>query len=144
MRMTRPKVSDVAFSLLIALAVFLAVFGVLVSQGKFVNDDSKSQKAPPLPVEEPPPPTAVKTTPAGAAVAYRITIVAARGSCWVSAHIRSATGPVLAERVLSQGETLRLRGRRIWLVLGAAGNVDVTVNGRSRRIPSGTTTLVLK
>jgi len=47
------------------------------------------------------------------------------------------------ERVLRQGETVKLRGRRIWLQLGAAGNVDVTVDGKDRQIPSGTTNVVL-
>jgi hypothetical protein len=58
-------------------------------------------------------------------------------------HAGSAAGPVLIERVVRSGEQVTLRARRIWLELGAAGNVDITLNGKARAIPSGTTTLVL-
>jgi hypothetical protein len=57
--------------------------------------------------------------------------------------LRAADGAALVERLLRQGEKVTLRGRRIWLELGAAGNVDVLVNGRDRPIPSGTTNVVL-
>jgi hypothetical protein len=50
---------------------------------------------------------------------------------------------VIAEKTLVEGESASLRGRRIWLELGAAGNVDVSVNGRPRPVASGTTELVL-
>jgi hypothetical protein len=59
------------------------------------------------------------------------------------AHAGSAAGPVLIERVVRSGEQVTLRARRIWLELGAAGNVDITLNGKARAIPSGTTNLVL-
>jgi hypothetical protein len=72
-----------------------------------------------------------------------VQIVASRGDCWVVAHKGSADGPSLLERTLQQGERVTLRGRRIWLELGAAGNVDVLVNGRDRPIPNGTTNVVL-
>ena len=59
------------------------------------------------------------------------------------AHAGSVEGPVLIERVVQSGEQVTLRARRIWLELGAAGNVDITLNGKARSIPSGTTSLVL-
>jgi sulfate adenylyltransferase subunit 1 (EFTu-like GTPase family) len=76
-------------------------------------------------------------------IEIEIEIYASRGDCWVSAHKGSESGAALMERVLRQGETVKLRGRRIWLQLGAAGNVDVTVDGKDRQIPSGTTTVEL-
>ena len=42
------------------------------------------------------------------------------------------------------GETVTLRGRKIWLELGAAGNVDVSVDGKERPIPTGTTNVLLR
>ncbi len=72
-----------------------------------------------------------------------VRIVAARGDCWVSARRGSKTGPVLADSVLTAGNTLSLRAQRIWLELGAAGNVDVSVNGRPHKIPTGTTQILL-
>jgi hypothetical protein len=52
-------------------------------------------------------------------------------------------GPALVERVLRTGETVTLRGRKIWLELVAAGNVDVSVDGKGRPIPTGTTNVVV-
>jgi hypothetical protein len=72
-----------------------------------------------------------------------VTITASRGDCWISAHRGSATGPVLAQKTLLEGESTSLRGRKIWLELGAAGNVDISVNGRPRPVSSATTELVL-
>jgi hypothetical protein len=72
-----------------------------------------------------------------------VQIVATRGDCWVSAHKGSPAGPALVERVLHTGETVTLHGRKIWLELGAAGNVDVSVDGKARTIPTGTTNVVL-
>jgi hypothetical protein len=61
----------------------------------------------------------------------------------MSAHRGSATGPLLAEKTLVDGETVSLRARRIWLELGAAGNVDVSVDGQPHPVTPGTTELVL-
>jgi hypothetical protein len=44
---------------------------------------------------------------------------------------------------LHTGETVTLHGRKIWLELGAGGNVDVSVDGKVRPVPSGTTNVVL-
>jgi hypothetical protein len=73
----------------------------------------------------------------------RVQIVASRGDCWVSAHEGSPRGPALVERVVHTGETVTLHGRKIWLELGAAGNVDVSVDGKARPVPSGTTNVVV-
>jgi hypothetical protein len=50
---------------------------------------------------------------------------------------------VLEERLLAQGESVELRGARVWLSIGASGNVDVTVNGEQREIQTGTVAVVL-
>ena len=39
--------------------------------------------------------------------------------------------------MLAQGETVRLRGERIWLSVGAAGNVEVTVDGKPKELVAG-------
>jgi hypothetical protein len=72
-----------------------------------------------------------------------VIVTAARGDCWISARLGSETGKVLDERILAQGESVTLRGARVWLSIGAAANVDVTVNGQDREIQSGTVALVL-
>jgi hypothetical protein len=72
-----------------------------------------------------------------------VIVTAARGDCWISARLGSETGRVLDERILAQGESVTLRGQRVWLSIGAAANVDVTVNGQDREIQSGTVAVVL-
>jgi cytoskeletal protein RodZ len=80
------------------------------------------------------------TTPPSLAT---VIVTAARGDCWISARLGSETGRVLDERILAQGESVTLRGARVWLSIGAAANVDVTVNGQDREIQSGTVAVVL-
>jgi len=50
---------------------------------------------------------------------------------------------VLEERLLAQGESVTLHGERVWMSIGAAANVDVTVNGEDRELQSGTVAVVL-
>jgi Domain of unknown function (DUF4115) len=85
----------------------------------------------------------VTTTAAAPPRPTLVVVTASRGDSWFSARVGSESGRVLDERVLPQGESVRLQGERIWLTVGAAGNVDVTVNGRPRTIAPGTVELVL-
>ena len=85
--------------------------------------------------------SATKTTAASALAT--VVVKAARGDCWISARLGSENGPVLEERLLAQGESVTLRGARVWMSIGASGNVDVTVNGQERQLQSGTVAVVL-
>jgi len=134
----------------------VAVLAGLVSTGHFVGDEGEA-----LPAKHTAASVARKTTPRAASTTWppaatkpdqtvlhrmvqpRVQIVASRGDCWVSAHEGSPRGPALIERVLRTGATVTLRGRKIWLELGAAGNVDVSVDGKARPIPTGTTNVVV-
>lgn len=91
-------------------------------------------------------PTARKATTARAPEAPPPTVVvvtAARGESWFSARLGSANGRVLGERVLARGESARLEAPKIWLTIGASGNVDVTVDGKPLALPPGTVSTVL-
>ncbi len=70
-------------------------------------------------------------------------VKATRGDCWISARLGSESGRVLEERLLAQGESVTLRGAQVWLSIGAAANVDISVNGEDREIQSGTVAVVL-
>jgi hypothetical protein len=59
-----------------------------------------------------------------------LVIAAEEGGSWVEAHSDSETGPVLFAGTLDTGREVRLSARRIWLRLGAANNLTLTVNGR--------------
>jgi hypothetical protein len=145
----RQRWENAAFGVLVAAILAMGVLVLLVLSGHLVADTGEPaatrnntgepttkrqrSKAEPVPATR-----TVRATPVTS-----VTVTATRGDCWISAHRGSATGPVLAERLLAEGEAVTLRGSRIWLQLGAAGNVDVRVNGRARPIPSGTANLVL-
>ncbi len=141
--------SDLLFAVLVAFALVLTVVAGLVLSGRLVSDPSRSDEAAPPPPAAKPRPPRTETQPAAttrskpAVRAESVRIAATRGDCWVVAHAGSADGPVLVERVLRAGEQVTLRAQRIWLELGAAGNVDITMNGKARPIPFGTTNLVL-
>ena len=83
---------------------------------------------------------AENTTPTALAT---VVVTASRGDCWISARLGSENGRVLDERLLAQGESVTLRGEKVWISIGAAANVDVTVNGQDREIQSGTVAMVL-
>ena len=153
----RDRWQDILFAVLVAAALAVAVLAGLVVTGHFVSDESE-----PLPAKHIAARVARKTTPRAAAtstwppaatrpdqtvvhrgVEPRVQIVASRGDCWVSAHEGSPRGAALVERILHAGETITLRARKIWLELGAAGNVDVSVDGIEQPIPTGTTNVVL-
>ena len=143
----RDRWQDILFAGLVAAGLAVAVLAGLVVTGHFVSDEGEA-----LPAKHTAASVARKTTPRTTATTTAATrsdqtvvhnVVEPRGDCWVSAHEGSPRGPALVERVLRAGETVTLRGRKIWLELGAAGNVDVSVDGKARPIPTGTTNVVV-
>ena len=159
--MSKPTFANVLFWCVaaagaVALNVLvLAVAGVLPGASYAVAPAPSTQAAE-APIAEtvkpvPTPGSSVGTTtppetkPARPKPAPRTVVVvsAARGDSWFSARLGSESGRVLDERVLAQGQSARFQGGRIWLTVGAAGNVDLTVNGKPREIAPGTISLVL-
>jgi hypothetical protein len=141
----RRRFQDIVFALLVVVALGIAVVAGLVLSGHFVSDGTEATQAAPRGEPAPPPPTRPQPeqTAAQTTTVPRVQIAATRGDCWVAARKGSPDGPALVARVLREGETVTLRGRRIFLELGAAGNVDVSVNGKARPVPSGTANVVV-
>ena len=79
--------------------------------------------------QRPPPATARRVT---------VTVTATRGESWIAARLGSESGRLLEERLLPHGETARLTGPRVWLLVGASANVDVRVDGEPRELAPGT------
>jgi cytoskeletal protein RodZ len=147
--------AEVIFWLLATGTLALAAFTILVFQGHFVNDNQEPVVSPPPIAKKAEQPTKAEQ-PSNAApreqestprrgkrntdtsAAARMVITATRGDCWLEAREGSAAGKVLSEGILEQGQSVSLKGRLIWLRLGAAANVDVTVNGKPRPLPAGT------
>lgn len=78
----------------------------------------------------------LKVTPQPKPKIARLSLVAARGRCWVEVRRFSSTGPIVVLRTLEQGDTARVNGVRLWVRFGAPWNVDATVNGKAVQLPS--------
>jgi len=74
------------------------------------------------------PPDAVARLSRSSAPAALV-IRAVRGDCWLLARRGGATGPVLYEATLQQGQVIRLTAPRIWVRFGAPWNVDASRAG---------------
>ncbi|HET7043630.1 MAG TPA: RodZ domain-containing protein [Gaiellaceae bacterium] len=82
-------------------------------------------------------PAAPRTAPVEHAPATLV-VHATRGDCWVEVRIGSADGRAVSERTLGEGGTLRFGlARKLWVRLGAPGNVDVTVRGKAVELARG-------
>jgi cytoskeleton protein RodZ len=137
-RRTRPTPPVLAAALVV---LALAGAGVWHFAGSSGNNPGAAQATPvkhaakrhKAPAPAPPPrPTA-------------LTLVATRGDCWLSVQAGSATGRVLYERILLQGQKLRFGLRKpLWIRFGAPANIDVTVGTRSANasLPTGTEPVV--
>ncbi len=162
--MTKPRISQVLlWTLALVTLAFFGFFVALVAGALPVDDPPAPPDTGALSETEPaeePATTAVtkrvrQTTPAPATTATTTTtsgttptlatviVTATRGDCWISARLGSESGRVLEERLLAQGESVTLRGAQVWMSIGAASNVDITVNGEAREIQSGTVAVVL-
>jgi hypothetical protein len=133
----------------LGLCVVLVFVGIALLRG---GDDGPAA-GPPPPATEPPPVTATTTTTrpppppppitppaAGSAV---LVVKATRGPSLVSVRIESEDGASLHEGVVEQGKTIRVSSDRLWIRLGAASNVDLTLNDRPvERLPAGPIDLI--
>jgi hypothetical protein len=114
-----------------------------------------------LPPPPPPPPPPAATTTGGTTTTAplpppatttgrepqpgdaRLVVRATRGDSLLSVHADSEEGESLYDGVLSQGRSVSLFGPRLWIRLGAAENVDLTLDGRPvERLPAGSIDLV--
>ncbi len=154
---SRHRLAGVLFWVIAGVSAVLLIFLALVVGGAIPIDSASPPAAPAPeaiapPAVTPPSRSATTTEPATTAPAVNtaraleptvVVLTAARGDSWFSARVGSEDGRFLDERVLAQGESVRLEARRIWLSVGAAGNVEVTVDGKPRVLAPGTVSLVL-
>jgi Helix-turn-helix domain len=96
------------------------------------------QKTPPVGLS----PTQTRTpqTPAKHAVpvnTVRLIVRAKRGPCWLSVHRASATGSILYQGTLEQGQDQIFQARRLWITLDRPENLQMILNGRTRLLPVG-------
>ncbi|MGZ8693744.1 MAG: helix-turn-helix domain-containing protein [Gaiellaceae bacterium] len=72
-----------------------------------------------------------------AAQSVRLLVKASRGSCWLQVHKTSATGPILFQGTLDQGQKQLFTARKLWITLDRPENLTTILNGRTRRLPVG-------
>jgi helix-turn-helix protein len=71
------------------------------------------------------------------AQSVRLLVKASRGSCWLQVHKTSATGPILFQGTLDQGQQQLFTARKLWITLDRPENLVTILNGRTRRLPVG-------
>jgi hypothetical protein len=76
-------------------------------------------------------------------LAASVVLTAARGECWVSVHLRSASGKQVFEGTIDEGRSQAFTARRLWMQIGAPENLVVRVNGKRRALPRGAPTIVI-
>jgi cytoskeleton protein RodZ len=79
--------------------------------------------------------------PARARVA-RLVLKASEGDCWLEVRAGSVSGNLLYEGTLERGQSLRFARKRLWMIVGAGGNLDATVNGKQIELPSNDSVVV--
>jgi hypothetical protein len=135
-----------------AAALGLIVLNVLAWTGNLV--DEPQEKRPLVhpaarPAPPPPPrPQSRQRDRAAAPVASgpsvsTVVLNAVRGDCWLSVRAGGEAGAILFEGVLAQGDSLRFERRKLWLRLGAASNLEISVNGKPAQVPAGTVDVLL-
>jgi cytoskeletal protein RodZ len=79
-------------------------------------------------------PTATNAGPAQQARPVRrakLVLTAVRGDCWMQVRAAGVNGKLLFEGTVEQGQTQRfVKYKRLWLELGAPGNMNAKLNGR--------------
>ena len=75
--------------------------------------------------------------PAATANSVRLIVRAKRGPCWLSVHRGTATGSILFQGTLDQGQDQLFRARRLWITLDRPENLQMILNGRTRLLPVG-------
>jgi cytoskeleton protein RodZ len=135
-RRSRPVESNF---IVIALAGIVAVTVLVVVGLREAGEDS--QNDPPVvpattgqtTTEEGP----AQTTPAATEEARpvrraKLVLTAVRGGCWMQVRAGGVNGKLLFEGTVEQGQTQRfVKYKRLWLELGAPGNLNARLNGRN-------------
>jgi hypothetical protein len=67
----------------------------------------------------------------------RLLVKASRGSCWLQVHETSATGRILFQGTLDQGQQQLFTAKKLWITLDRPANLVTVLNGRTRLLPVG-------
>ena len=150
-RRPRPRASE-SSAVVVALAGIVAVAVLVVVAFAFSDGDPAPQPGADLGA------TPAETTRSGSSAGAgtrssgsakprpttaRLALTAAHGDCWVAVRSGAPDGELLFSGTIYEGDTERFRGKRLWLELGAAENLEVTLNGRRVRNFPGNGSIVV-
>lgn len=135
-------------------AVFLLVLLAFIGGNSGDGAGTIANPPPPIPSREPPPVTTAPqpaTEPPPATTTgrqpqpgdARLVVTATRGESLLAVRADSEDGKALYEGVLVRGRSISLFGPRLWIRLGAAENVDLTLDDRPvERLQAGPIDLI--
>jgi hypothetical protein len=127
----------------VALAGIVAVTVLVVIGLAGIGSDSPEQTPLVGTTTQDPTTGPAETMPAGTGSAgpkearpVRLVLTAIRGGCWMQVRAGGVNGKLVYEGTLEQGQTQRfLKHERLWLELGAPGNLNGKLNGRRVDFP---------
>ena len=90
-----------------------------------------------LGTSKPPTHQAAAAPPVTQALQVHLLVKASRGPCWLQVHKTSATGPILFQGTLDQGQKQLFTARKLWITLDRPENLVTVLNGHTRRLPVG-------
>jgi hypothetical protein len=66
------------------------------------------------------------------------------GDCWLEVHSQSSQGKLLYQGLLTNGKSISVAGRRLWIRVGAGEHLDVRLDGKTLDgVPAGTADIVV-
>jgi cytoskeleton protein RodZ len=135
-RRSRPVESNLV---VVALAGIVAVTVLVVVGLREAGADPQNEPplVPATTGQTTPESTATETTAGPAAAAQapvrraRLVLTAVGGDCWMQVRAGGVNGKLVFEGTVEQGQTQRfVKYKRLWLELGAPGNLNAKINGR--------------
>ena len=123
----------VALAGIVAVTILVVVAWKFGSSGDATNASLLTNEQPiHSTTSESTPTTATTPTKPAAPRLAKLTVTASGGDCWLQVRARGATGSLLYEGTLQDGQTQRFaKWKRLWIQLGAPAYLDARLNGRN-------------
>ena len=142
-RQPKPRRPVESNFVVVALAGIVAVTVLVVIGLAGIGSDSPEQTPLVGTTTEDTTTAPAQTTPSGTASAgprearpVRLVLTAVRGGCWMQVRAGGVNGKLVYEGTLERGQTQRfVKYERLWLELGAPGNLSAKLNGRRVDFP---------
>ena len=142
-RQPRPRRPVESNFVVVALAGIVAVTVLVVIGLAGIGSDSPEQTPLVGTTTENTTTAPAQTTPSGTSSAgprearpVRLVLTAVRGGCWMQVRAGGVNGKLVYEGTLERGQTQRfVKYERLWLELGAPGNLNAKLNGRRVDFP---------